>query len=50
MMLKTFGSIDYVPPSLPMKPGFAKLYALEDNDAVIKTDSEAAIPHDVARQ
>ena len=36
MMLEMFGSIDYVPPSLPIKPGFAKLYALEDNDAVIK--------------
>ena len=35
-MLDMFGSIDYVPPSLPIKPGFAKLYALEDNDAVIK--------------
>ena len=35
-MLEIFGSIDYVPPSLPIKPGFAKLYALEDNDAVIK--------------
>ena len=35
-MLNMFGSIDYVPPSLPIKPGFAKLYALEDNDAVIK--------------
>ncbi len=35
-MLDMFGSIDYVPPSLPIKPGFAKLYAPEDNDAVIK--------------
>ena len=35
-MLDMFGSIDYVPPSLPIKSGFAKLYALEDNDAVIK--------------
>ena len=24
-MLDVFGSIDYVPPSLPSKPGFAKL-------------------------
>ena len=49
-MLEKFGSIYYVPPSLPIKPGFAKPYALEGNEAVIKTDSEAAIPHDVARQ
>ncbi len=35
-MLDMFGSIDYVPPFLPIKQGFAKLYALEDNDAVIK--------------
>ena len=35
-MLEVFGSIDYVPPSLPNRPGFAKFYALEDNDAVIK--------------
>ena len=32
----TFGSIDYVPPSLPICYGRASLYALEDNDAVIK--------------
>ena len=31
-----FGSIDYVPPSLPISFGRAKLYLLEDNDAVIK--------------
>ena len=31
-----FGSIDYVPPSLPIIDGRAKLFALEDNDAVIK--------------
>ena len=31
-----FGSIDYVPPSLPISYGRAKLYLLEDNDAVIK--------------
>ena len=31
-----FGSIDYVPPSLPISYGRAFLYALEDNDAVIK--------------
>ncbi len=30
------GSINYVPHSLRIKPGFVKLYALEDNDAVIK--------------
>jgi hypothetical protein len=31
-----FGSIDFVPPSLPISYGRAKLYILEDNDAVIK--------------
>ena len=31
-----FGSTDYVPPSLPISYGRAFLYALEDNDAVIK--------------
>ena len=31
-----YGSIDYVPPSLPICYGRASLYALEDNDAVIK--------------
>ena len=31
-----FGSIDFVPPSLPISYGRASLYALEDNDAVIK--------------
>ena len=31
-----FEAIDYVPPSLPMSNGRAKLYAMEDNDAVIK--------------
>jgi len=31
-----FGSIDYVPPSLPITYGAADLYLLEDNDAVIK--------------
>ena len=31
-----FGSIDFVPPSLPISYGRAFLYALEDNDAVIK--------------
>ena len=31
-----FGSVDYVPPSLPICYGRASLYALEDNDAVIK--------------
>ena len=31
-----FGSVDYVPPSLPIVYGRAKLFALEDNDAVIK--------------
>ena len=29
-------AVDYVPPSLPITYGRAKLYALEDNDAVIK--------------
>ena len=32
----TFETIDYVPPSLPISNGRARLYALEDNDAVIK--------------
>ena len=31
-----FGAIDYVPPSLPICYGRGKLFALEDNDAVIK--------------
>ncbi len=31
-----FGCIDSVPPSVPIKPGFGKLFVLEDNDAVIK--------------
>ena len=31
-----FGSVDFVPPSLPITYGRATLYALEDNDAVIK--------------
>jgi len=31
-----FVSVDYVPPSLPIVYGRATLYALEDNDAVIK--------------
>ena len=31
-----FGSVDYVPPSLTITYGRANLYALEDNDAVIK--------------
>ena len=31
-----FGCVDNVPPSLPIRPGFGKLFALEDNDAVIK--------------
>ena len=31
-----FGSIGFVPPSLPICFGRGKLYALEDNDAVIK--------------
>ena len=34
--LDTFGSIDFVPPSLPICWGRGELYALEDNDAVIK--------------
>ena len=47
-MLDMFGSIDYVPPSLPIKPGFAKLFALEDNDAVIKMTVEQRSPNDAA--
>ena len=31
-----FDSIDYVPPSLPISLGRARMYLLEDNDAVIK--------------
>ena len=31
-----FGSVDFVPPSLPISYGQAVLYILEDNDAVIK--------------
>ena len=31
-----FEAVDYVPPSLPISYGRASLYALEDNDAVIK--------------
>ena len=31
-----FGSVDYVPPSLPITYGRARLFLLEDNDAVIK--------------
>ena len=31
-----FGSVDFVPPSLPICYGRAKLFILEDNDAVIK--------------
>ena len=31
-----FGCVDYVPPSLPIKPGFGKLFVLDDNDAVTK--------------
>ena len=31
-----FGSVDYVPPSLPITYGSANLFLLEDNDAVIK--------------
>ena len=31
-----FGSVDFVPPSLPITYGRASLYALEDNESVIK--------------
>ena len=31
-----FGSVDFVPPSLPITYGRAVLYILEDNDAVTK--------------
>ena len=34
--LNLFGSIDYVPPSLPISYGRAKLYILEENDAIIE--------------
>jgi len=36
IFLDMLGSIDYVPPSLPITYGRAKLYMFEDNDAVIK--------------
>ena len=35
-LYEMFGSVDYVPPSLPISYGMAKLYVMEDNDAVIK--------------
>ena len=36
-----FGAVDDVPSSLPISYGRAKLYILEDNDAVMKmTDKE----------
>jgi hypothetical protein len=34
--LNLFGTVDYVPPSLPITNGRAKLFIMEDNDAVIK--------------
>ena len=39
-----FGSIDYVPPSLPISFGRAKLYLLEDNDVVTKMVIKARSP------
>ena len=35
-LFEIFGSIDYVPPSLPITYGAASLFLMEDNDAVIK--------------
>ena len=35
-LYEMFGSVDFVPPSLPITHGRGKLYILEDNDAVIK--------------
>ena len=39
-----FGSIDYVPPSLPITNGKGKLYVFEDNDAVIKMTVKGRSP------
>ena len=39
-----FGSIDYVPLSLPISYGRARLYLLEDNDAAIKMTITDRIP------
>ena len=36
MMLKCLESIDYVQPSLPIEPGFAKLQALLDDVTIIR--------------
>ena len=38
------GSIDYRPPCLPISYGRAKLYVLEDNDAVIKMTTKERSP------
>ena len=35
-LYEIFGSVDYVPPSLPITYGAASLFLMEDNDAVIK--------------
>ena len=40
-----FEALDYVPPSLPPSTGKAKLYALEDNDAVIKMTVKGRSPN-----
>ncbi len=40
-----FCSIDYVPPSLPICYGRGKLFALEDNDAVIKMTVKGRCPN-----
>ena len=39
-----FDCVDNAPPSLPIKPGFGKLFALEDNDAVIKMSVKQRSP------
>ena len=39
-----FGNIDFVPPSLPISYGRAKLYAFEDNDAVIEMTIKESSP------
>ena len=40
-----FGSIDYVPPSLPVSYGRGKLYIMEDDGAVIQMCVKDAAQH-----
>ena len=44
-LYNAFEAVDYVPPSLPPSTGNAKLYALEDNDAVIKMTVKGRSPN-----